>query len=136
MITNISSTQAWEMLSTNKTAELIDVRTQEEWKFTGIPNLKPIKKTAILLSWQEYPDMKTNRNFISTINNIFMNKNTPILLLCRSGYRSHQAALSIFAEGYSNCYNIIDGFEGKIDHNSHRNCTEGWKYEDLPWLQD
>ena len=36
---DISPKQAWDMLTQEKTAVLVDVRTRPEWSFVGIPDL-------------------------------------------------------------------------------------------------
>jgi rhodanese-related sulfurtransferase len=56
-------------------------------------------------------------------------------MLCRSGARSALAAEMLIKEGYTNVYNILDGFEGDKDESGHRNTINGWRFHDLPWEQ-
>ncbi|MBQ4875048.1 MAG: rhodanese-like domain-containing protein [Rickettsiaceae bacterium H1] len=116
-----------------KNSFLIDVRTEEEWKFVGVPNLEQIEKKVCCLSWRLYPEMKINQNFIEKISGMFADKQTPLLFICRSGYRSLEAASMVLREGYRTCYNIKDGFEGDLDRKNRRNNINGWKFNDLPW---
>ncbi len=58
-----------------------------------------------------------------------------VMFLCRSGVRSIGAATAASAAGYTNCYNILEGFEGDKDASGHRNTVGGWRMAGLPWLQ-
>ena len=131
----IDSKKAWEILSKIENSALIDVRTAEEWKFVGVPDLESIKKRVVFISWRMYPDMVINDSFMGRIKCTFVNKGAPLLLLCRSGTRSCEAALAMLQEGYTNCHNIGDGFEGKLSNKYHRNTSNGWKFNNLPWIQ-
>jgi rhodanese-related sulfurtransferase len=62
-------------------------------------------------------------------------RDSPIYFICRSGARSAAAAAAITAAGYSRCYNVAGGFEGKRDTDGHRGTVEGWKADKLPWSQ-
>ena len=55
--------------------------------------------------------------------------------LCRSGARSNNGANLAAASGYTNAYNILEGFEGDKDANGHRNKVGGWRFAGLPWTQ-
>ena len=136
MIKSIESIQTWDLLTAEEGSKLIDVRTAEEWKLTGIADLQSINKQVVLLSWQIWPEMEINQSFMQSINNIFEDKNTKLLFICRSGGRSLQAANAAHEAGYSNCYNVCDGFEGKLSNDRHRNSSNGWKFNNLPWFQD
>jgi rhodanese-related sulfurtransferase len=57
-----------------------------------------------------------------------------VMFLCRSGARSMRPRLATEA-GYTNCYNILEGFEGDKDANGHRNKVGGWRKAGLPWIQ-
>jgi hypothetical protein len=37
--------------------------------------------------------------------------------------------------GYSRCFNVSEGFEGRLDPERHRGLVEGWKAAGLPWTQ-
>ena len=58
-----------------------------------------------------------------------------MLFICRSGVRSDGAARVALEAGYSNCYNVLEGFEGDKDANGQRNRIGGWRHAGLPWNQ-
>ena len=62
-------------------------------------------------------------------------RDTPVLMLCRSGARSRAAAMALTALGFSRAYNIAGGFEGDPDGMGHRGHRNGWKADGLPWRQ-
>jgi len=37
--------------------------------------------------------------------------------------------------GFTEAYNILEGFEGDKDENGHRGNVSGWKAAGLPWMQ-
>ena len=59
----------------------------------------------------------------------------PVLFICRSGSRSNQAAIMATQNGFTDCYNILEGFEGDRDDNGQRGNASGWKAAGLPWEQ-
>ena len=137
---DISPKQAWDMLAQDKTAVLVDVRTRPEWSFVGIPDLSNLGKQVILLSWQVYPEMKIDPDFVAKLKAQLPSgaggADAPVLFLCRSGARSRSAAQALTAAGFARCYNVSEGFEGDKDGSSHRGHRSGWKFSSLPWVQD
>ena len=134
---DISPKQAWDMLAQDKAAVLVDVRTRPEWSFVGIPDLSNLGKQVILLSWQVYPEMKIDADFVAKLQSQLPGgPDAPVLFLCRSGARSRSAAQALTAAGYARCYNVSEGFEGDKDASSHRAQRGGWKFASLPWVQD
>ena len=132
---DVTAATAWKILSENKDAVLIDVRTRAEWNYVGLPELAPIGKQPALLEWQVFPSMQPNPEFVSTLGSAYADKETPLLFLCRSGARSAAAAKAMSAAGYSTCLNVADGFEGPLDANGKRGSAAGWKATGLPWRQ-
>ena len=128
--------QAWEILQQNPDAVLVDVRTQPEWVFVGVPDLSSIGKRAAFIPWQMFPSMQVNGEFIKQLQSSGANPNVPVLLLCRSGARSRAAAIALTQAGFTRAYNIAGGFEGPHDGQKHRGAKDGWKAEGLPWIQD
>ena len=59
-----------------------------------------------------------------------------VLLLCRSSVRSVRAATAAAREGYARMYNILEGFEGKLDDQQQRGKIDGWRKAGLPWKQE
>jgi rhodanese-related sulfurtransferase len=133
---DVDAKRAWELLSGDPKAVLIDVRTKPEWRYVGHPNLTQIGKAPIFVEWQGYPDMQLNQRFTDEVSGKTIAKDAPILLLCRSGVRSEAAAMALTKIGYEHCYNILGGFEGPKDDAGHRGGADGWKAAGLPWQQD
>ena len=129
MIENLDPKQAWAVLQENPAAVLIDVRTAIEHSFVGHP------PKAIHVAWKEFPGMQLNPQFVEQVQQHAPDKSTPVLLLCRSGVRSVDAAKTLEANGYQHLINILDGFEGPLDENKHRGTIGGWRFLGLPWQQ-
>jgi rhodanese-related sulfurtransferase len=128
---DIPPSEALARLRANPQAVLVDVRTQPEWTFVGVPQVERL----IRLSWQVYPSMDINANFASEIEAAGLPKDTEILCICRSGARSASAATALTKAGYNNAWNVAQGFEGDKDAEGHRSRTNGWKHAGLPWVQ-
>lgn len=63
-------------------------------------------------------------------------KDAVVLLLCRSGKRSAQAAEAAARAGFKHVFNIREGFEGDLDEQQRRGSFNGWRHAGLPWVQD
>ncbi|MBK8817515.1 MAG: rhodanese-like domain-containing protein [Methylococcaceae bacterium] len=129
MIKDLTPQEAWELIQQNESAVLVDVRTQMEHAYVGHP------LGAVHIPWKEAPSWEINLNFASDVSKIVPTKETPILLLCRSGQRSLAAARALEEVGYQHLVNIVDGFEGPLDNNNHRGNIGGWRFCKLPWQQ-
>ena len=135
MVEDVSPAQVWEALKGNPMARLVDVRTDAEWNFVGVPNLSEAGKQAVLLPWQVYPTMQRNDRFLPALAEAGVKPEHAVYFLCRSGARSFAAAQAAQGVGYTQVFNIADGFEGPPDANGHRGQIAGWKASDLPWVQ-
>jgi len=129
MIENLDPNQSWELLQSNPAAVLIDVRTNIEHNFVGHP------PKAINVAWKEFPGMQLNSAFVSQVEQLVSDKSVPVLLLCRTGVRSVEAATALENAGYQRLINIAQGFEGALDANKHRGNIDGWRFHGLPWEQ-
>ncbi len=129
MIENLNPQQTWDFLQQNPKSVLIDVRTKMEYLFVGHP------PQALHIPWKETPDWQVNPHFVAQVRQVVLDPNTPILLLCRSGQRSLDAAVALENVGYSHLINIVDGFEGALDENKQRGHLNGWRFSGLPWQQ-
>ena len=128
---DITPAEAWQRLQNNAAAVLIDVRTQPEWVFVGVPAVERLIRQC----WQVFPAMQVNGQFVAEINQMGLPKDTEILCICRSGARSASAASALTEAGYSNAWNVAQGFEGDKDQSGHRSTVNGWKAAGLPWVQ-
>ncbi|APH59739.1 Sulfide dehydrogenase precursor [Granulibacter bethesdensis] len=135
MVDNVPVVDAWSALKTDPEARLVDVRTDVEWVFVGIPDLSSIRQKPALINWQVYPQMQVNPRFVDELRQAGLTPEHHIYFLCRSGARSMAAAIAAREAGYEHVYNIAEGFEGPVDANGHRGVAAGWKAEGLPWQQ-
>ncbi len=62
-------------------------------------------------------------------------KRRPVLLICRSGQRSLEAAQALEQDGFTDVINVLHGFEGDLDPDFHRSTLNGWRFDGLPWEQ-
>jgi len=59
----------------------------------------------------------------------------PLVLICRSGTRSVEAAQALEAAGFAEVANVVHGFEGDLDPHFQRGRLNGWRFDGLPWQQ-
>ena len=79
-----------------------------------------------------YPGNRANPHFLAQLKQQ-VDPEALVLFLCRSGARSHNAAALAAQAGYSECYNVLEGFEGDKDANGQRGKLGGWRHAGLPW---
>ncbi|MGA9866375.1 MAG: rhodanese-like domain-containing protein [Acetobacteraceae bacterium] len=135
MVENVSPTQAWEALRADPDARLIDVRTDPEWAFVGIPDLREAGKEPVLIPWQTYPTMQVNPGFLDQLRQSGVTAEHKLFFICKTGGRSMAAAQAAERAGYAHAANVADGFEGAPDGQGHRGTVGGWKAAGLPWQQ-
>ncbi|ORA80336.1 sulfurtransferase [Mycolicibacter kumamotonensis] len=128
---DITPEQAWAILRDDPTATLIDVRTDAEWRFVGLPDLTELGREVICIEWV-HSDGTANADFAREL--AARVPAGPAVFLCRSGNRSIPAAQTATAAGIVPSYNVLDGFEGQLDEHAHRGGT-GWRAVGLPWKQ-
>jgi rhodanese-related sulfurtransferase len=138
---DLAPQQAWDLLAQDSAAILVDVRSQPEWSFVGLPDLSSLRKRPLLVAWQSYnpavkPPMVPNADFAATVEGANIDRSAPIVFLCRSGVRSKAAAIAMTKRGFRRCYNLAGGFEGPHDDAQHRGRVSGWKAAGLPWTQE
>jgi rhodanese-related sulfurtransferase len=108
-------------------AKLVDVRTRAEWDWVGrIPG-------AIEIEWMSYPGNRPNPDFLAQMKQQ-VDREALVMFICRSGVRSHNSAALATEAGYTECYNVLEGFEGDKDANGQRGKAGGWRNAGLPWL--
>ena len=96
-------------------ATILDVRTRSEFEQVG-----HVKATQ-LIEWRRDGEHQPDPRFIERLSSAHPDRDAPILLLCRSGVRSHYAAELAAHAGFSRVYNVLSGFE------------QGWRPAGLPW---
>ncbi len=135
MVENVAPRQVWEALLTDPNAQLVDVRTDAEWNFVGLPDLSAAGKQPVLIPWQVFPSMQVNPAFVDNLRRAALTPEHRLYFLCRSGVRSVAAAQAAIQAGMAHALNIADGFEGAPDADGHRGRIAGWKADGLPWRQ-
>ena len=100
---DVTSTEAWEMLARETDAVLVDVRTEFEWRQVGVPRLEDLGKEVVTVSWQFYPDMRQNPEFVAELRQKGVAPEAKVLLICRSGNRSKWAAQALTVLGFERC---------------------------------
>ncbi len=135
---DITPQQAWKLLSDNPNAVLVDVRTDAEWRFVGVPDLSSLGRDALFIEWNT-ADGRHNDHFAEELREHLPSAETgdadrPVIFLCRSGQRSMGAAEAATQLGITPAYNVLDGFEGQLDAHGHRG-HNGWRATGLPWRQ-
>lgn len=135
MIENVPPKRVWEALRSNPKAQLVDVRTDAEWNFVGLPDLSSTGKQVVPIQWQVYPSMDRNAEFEEQLKQVGFTRDHHIYFICRSGQRSAAAAMAARDAGFPHTYNVAEGFEGGVDAAGHRGVSEGWKAAGLPWRQ-
>jgi rhodanese-related sulfurtransferase len=120
--------EAYRLMESAPGAKIVDVRTRAELDWVGrIPG-------AVEIEWVSYPGMKPNPDFMAQLGQQ-ADKESLLMFICRSGQRSHNAAALATQAGYTDCYNVLEGFEGDKDTEEHRNTRGGWRKAGLPWKQ-
>ncbi len=133
----LESPQAWELINSNQRVVMIDVRSSMEFLFVGHP------KGSVHVPWIDAPEWTVNPDFVTEVRKVMLGGigmgehggDAPVVLICRSGKRSLEAGILLIKNGFSEVYNVTDGFEGELDHDHHRSTVGGWRYHDLPWEQ-
>lgn len=121
---------AYQAMSKDPSARLLDVRDPIEARFVGAP------PGAINVPFKWAPDMRPNPEFLQQVGALCPDLEQPLYLLCRSGQRSLAACDELAKAGYQVLINIREGFEGDLDEARHRSTVNGWRYRGLPWEQN
>ena len=126
---SVSPQDAWRLVQQGD-ALLVDVRTNEERVFVGrVPQ-------AVHVAWATGTALTRNPRFVRELEAKAGGKDAVIFLLCRSGKRSAAAATAAKAAGFTNVFNVAEGFEGELDEAGQRGHVGGWRWHGLPWVQE
>ena len=142
----VTSDNVDEMLQ-NPEVRLVDIRSRAEVAFLGLPvradkhlpyMVMPLmpefdaKKGTYKLEIN--PDFPEDFSAYATATGV--SKDTPIILMCRSGSRSAKAANLLYEMGYRNVYSLVDGYEGdkaKAGPLKGQRVKNGWRNAGLEW---
>jgi rhodanese-related sulfurtransferase len=124
---DVTPEHAWQLASTGQ-ALIVDIRSAEEWHFVGhVPSSKHV-------AWATGIALSRNPEFLNQLAQT-ASKDQTLLLLCRSSKRSVSAAQAATAAGYTQVFNILEGFEGDPNSSGQRGGVNGWQKRGLPWVQ-
>jgi rhodanese-related sulfurtransferase len=123
----LTPTEAQEVLKLAPSAKLVDVRSRAELELVGrIPQ-------ALHIEWAFYPGWTPNADFVNHLN-MQVDKEALVMFICRTGGRSNNAAVVASAEGFTEAYNVLEGFEGDTEPaTKQRGAINGWKAAGMPW---
>lgn len=136
-VQNLSPKQAYALLQETPRSVLVDIRSAMEYLFVGHP------VGSVHIAWIDEPDWDVNPNFVPEVQNLVEKRfkdgnpkqDTAVVLICRSGKRSHEAAGALLDAGFQCVMHVDEGFEGERDENHHRGTLGGWRFHGLPWEQ-
>ena len=106
-----------QQLHASGVATIVDVRTRSEYEEVG-----RVEHTE-LIEWRRDGQAQPDPAFAQRLLNRYRTDEA-LLLICRSGVRSHYAAEVAARVGFTRIYNVLDGFEA------------GWRPAGLPWIKD
>ena len=131
---DITPLEAWKLLSDNPDAVLVDVRTDAEWRFVGVPDLSSLGRDVVYIEWNTVAGRR-NENFLAELKEHVPSDSAerPVVFLCRSGNRSIGAAEVATEAGLApptTCWTASRGISTRRDTGE-----TGWRAVGLPWRQ-
>ncbi len=128
---HLTPLQTWDYLQAHDDALFVDVRMEIEYLYVGHP------PGVVHVPWYEYPEMQTHpQAFVEQVRReAGGNSARPVVLICRSGKRTVEAAHALEAADFNEVVNVLHGFEGELDEHFQRGRINGWRFDGLPWEQ-
>ena len=145
----LSAREAAEFKAAQGPAVLfVDVRSKAEATFLGMADA-----VDVLIPYQEFSGetapwdakagsyaLEANLDFLPLLEKVLkarqLGKDSPIVLMCRSGARSATAVTLLARYGYTRVYSVVDGYEGDVAKSgpqAGQRVVNGWRVEGLPW---
>ena len=136
-VQSVTPPEALRLVQEDQRVVLIDVRSSMEFLFVGHP------RGSVHVPWIDEPDWIVNPNFVTEVRKVMLggvgmgdhDSDAPVVLICRSGKRSLEAGKLLIEKGFTEVYNVSEGFEGELDDSHHRSTQGGWRFHGLPWEQ-
>ena len=135
----IDAANTYKWMKEDENVILVDVRTPAEWQFVGFTPMAQVMIPSVFFRYDgvdaggkpRYAS-KVNDNFVAEFEeklfDLGADKDTPFVLMCRSGAtRAQPAAKMLDQYGYKNVYIMTDGFEGGKMKDGDR---KGWRLID------
>lgn len=144
----LTAVEANQVITKNPKGTLfLDIRTRAEINFLGMPKNADANIPYFTPdSWEQFDSKKKifklapNSNFLTAVEERLkekgLNKDSKVVLMCRSGSRSAKASNLMKKAGYTNVYTVVDGFEGdksKDAATKGQRVVNGWKNSNMPW---
>lgn len=101
--------------ATDGRISVIDIRTPEEWRQTGVA------PGAARVDFYRGPEALLK----SVLETVGGDRNAPIALICRTGNRTTQAQKFLQAQGFTQVHNVKEGMAGSA-------AGPGWLKRNLP----
>ncbi|KAJ1690904.1 hypothetical protein LUZ63_015059 [Rhynchospora breviuscula] len=118
----VSAKSAYEKLSEDSEAQLLDIREGKDIKVVGSPDIKATKKKAVSVTYKG----DDKQGFLKKIGLRFKEpENTTLYILDKFEGNSELVAELVTANGFKAAYAIKDGVEG----------PRGWLNSGLPWAE-
>ena len=123
---------------------IVDVRTPEEYDFVGHPAMAPNVPVQLWVgvfdAQKKAMPLADNPAFVELMKQRFK-PGDALVVMCRSGHRSALAARKLIEAGFTNVYNMVDGFEGdkvadKASPDYGKRTKDGWRNSKLAWTTD
>lgn len=140
----VTAAEAYEMWQADpERIKILDVRLVEEYIYVGHA-AAAINIPALFQTYEYHPDRRkyghaVNADFIDHVKAAFKLDDT-ILCICRTGKRSAIAVNWLTEAGFTNIYNVVDGFEGDMVNDPEsvfhgKRMRNGWK-NSAPWTYE
>ena len=140
----VTAQEAYEMWKADpERVKVLDVRMVEEYVFIGhaamAVNIPVAFPKYVWDAHKRKYSFEMNPDFIDHVKEVFKSDDT-IVAMCRSGGRSALAINMLAKAGFTNIWNIIDGFEGDMVSDPEsvyhgKRMKNGWK-NSAPWSYD
>ncbi len=108
---------------------LIDVRTAEELAGEGTPAPADAHIPYIVSFGTGERNADFDQDVMALLGGLGLDRDQPVVLICRSGARSAAAANLLTEAGFTEVYTIADGTSGS-------EAGPGWKRARAPWTRD
>ena len=129
---------AYSFLREHPEAVFIDCRTEAEHFLVGHPIIEREAgevSRPVNIWWADEFKGEFNDHFVEDVAAVAPDRTRPVVLICRSGRRTVPAGAALEAAGWTEVYDVQEGFEGPLDDRYRRGTQSGWRFDGLPWEQ-
>lgn len=138
----LSPKDAAAALAADPSIVFLDVRDPIEVAFVG--HAEGVDANVPVATFSHRFDPKANDyapvqnpNFVAEAEAVLArlgrSKADPVFVICRSGGRSAAAAEKLAKAGFTNVWNLTEGFEGDLNKDTGERTLNGWRNAGLPW---